>query len=142
MYSRKYEVAWDDLDANGHMANTAFLRYAHQTRCAYFSQAGFPMARFAEEGFGPIVLKDEVDYYKELMLLQPFSVDLELAGLSEDDSRMVLVNRLSREDGRTVARIKTVGAWFSRSRRKIFSPPAEIRAALHSLHRTDDYETL
>ncbi|MGF6597255.1 acyl-CoA thioesterase FadM [Paraburkholderia sp. GAS448] len=39
---------------------------------------------------GPVVMKGEIDYFRELHLLDRMTVRLTLAGLSDDGSRMVL----------------------------------------------------
>lgn len=61
-YRRHYRVAWADLDANGHVANTAFLDYATETRLSCFAEHGFTARDFAAAGFGPVVLRDVVHY--------------------------------------------------------------------------------
>ncbi len=48
---------------------------------------GFPMDEWVRRKIGPVVLKDEVEYYKEVRLLQPLRITLMLAGLADDGSR-------------------------------------------------------
>lgn len=80
-FEARFQVAWAQLDANGHMANTAYLDVAVDVRFMYFASRGFPPAEWARLGIGPVVRRDEVDYRRELRLLDSYSVNFLLAGL-------------------------------------------------------------
>jgi hypothetical protein len=71
-FERTFQVAWAHLDANGHMANVAFLDVAVDVRFMYFESCGFPPSEWAKLRVGPVVRRDEVDYHRELRMLQPF----------------------------------------------------------------------
>jgi acyl-CoA thioester hydrolase len=76
----RFVVGWGDLDGNNHMGNTAILDLAGDTRFLYFAHHGFPGHRFAEERIGPVIVRDELVYRKELRLLDEFTVDLKIIG--------------------------------------------------------------
>jgi acyl-CoA thioester hydrolase len=136
------QVSWAHLDSNGHMANTAYLDLAVDARFQYFASRGFSPAEFAKLHIGPVVRRDQVDYFKELHLLQAVRVTLELAGLSDDASRFMLRNDIFRPDGERAASITTTGGWFDLSARKLIAPPAPLAQAMAELSRTDDFVTL
>lgn len=52
---REFQVAWEHLDANVHAANTAFMRFAINTRFLHFASLGFTPADFARHRLGPVV---------------------------------------------------------------------------------------
>ncbi len=83
-FQHQFRVGWSDLDGNAHMGNTSYLAHASDTRMLFFAQHGFTLARFASEKFGPVVMRDELVYRKELRLMDEFTVDFQLVGLSED----------------------------------------------------------
>ena len=141
-FERTFQVAWAHLDANGHMANTAYMELAVDVRFLYFSSQGFPPPEFAAVGIGPVVRRDEVEYFRELRLLQPVRVNLLSAGLSEDASRFRLVNEFRREDGELSARLVSQGGWLDLKARKLVTPPSVLAEALRSLDRTDGFEVL
>lgn len=141
-FERPFQVAWAHLDANGHMANTAYLDIAVDVRFMYFTSRGFPPEEFRKRRIGPVVRRDEVDYYRELRLLQPIRVNLLLVGLSEDASRFRIRNEIRRDDGEVAARITTLGGWFDLEARKLVAPPETLAAALRALVRADDYAGL
>lgn len=142
VFERSFHVAWAHLDANGHMANTAYLDVVVDLRFMYFASRGFPPGEFKRLRIGPVVRRDEVDYYRELHLLEPIRVNLLLAGISPDASRFRIRSEIRRENGEVAARITTLGGMFDLAHRKLIAPPEPIAAALRALHHTEDFETL
>jgi acyl-CoA thioester hydrolase len=136
------QVGWAMLDANGHMANTAYLDVAVDCRMSYFESKGFGPGEMARQRIGPVVRKDEVEYFRELHMLQTARVTMQLAGLSEDGSRFKLVNEIHRPDGALAARIATTGGWFDLKARALVAPPAALFEALSALPRTAEFEVL
>lgn len=37
MYSKQFEVRWSDLDANRHLANSAYMNFMSHTRMGFFN---------------------------------------------------------------------------------------------------------
>jgi len=96
MFERTLVAGWGDMDFNAHMRNTAYLDKSADIRMMYFASCGFPMAEFVRLKLGPVVMKDEVEYFREFNLLDEVRVTMSLAGLSEDGSRMRIRNDLYR----------------------------------------------
>ena len=79
MYAKTLLASWADMDFNAHMRNTAFLDKSADVRMMYFTEHGFPAAEFLRLKLGPVVMKDEVEYRKEVGLLQEITVTLAIA---------------------------------------------------------------
>jgi len=141
-FERTFHVAWAHLDANGHMANVAFLDVAVDVRFMYFESRGFPPSQWAKLRVGPVVRRDEVDYHRELRMLQPFTVNILLAGLAEDASRFRIRNEFRRDDGELAARITSTGGILDLDARKLISPPPALAEAFRALDHSDDFEVL
>lgn len=141
-FEQTFAVGWAHLDANGHMANTAFMALAVETRFLYFHSRGFTPAEFRAAGIGPVVRRDEVDYFRELHFLHPVRVNLLVAGLSGDGSRFRLVSEFYRDDGELSARLASQGGWLHLERRKLVAPPEKLADALRALEHTADFEVL
>lgn len=141
-FERTFHVGWAHLDSNGHMANVAFLDVAVDVRFMYFASRGFPPAEWAKLGVGPVVRRDEVDYHRELRMLQPFTVNILLAGLAGDGSRFRIRNEVRREDGELAARVTSTGGILDLRARKLIVPPPALADAFAALDRTDDFEVL
>ena len=141
-FTRTFQAGWGDMDFNGHMRNTSFLDRSGDLRMMFFQAHGFPAGEFARLRVGPVVQRDEVEYFREVQLLETFTVTLALGGLSQDGSRMRLVNEFFLEDGRLAARVISTGGWLDLDGRQLVAPPPELAAALKRLPRTDDFKRL
>ena len=140
VFSRRFEVRWADLDANRHLRNTAYLDYATHVRFAYLAENGFPPSRFGELHFGPVILREEMTFLREVGPNEELTVDYRLAAVSEDGRRFRLRHRVFRRDGEEAARIETDGGWMDLATRKLRPPPEELSAVLNRLAPTADFE--
>ena len=138
-FERTLYARWGDMDFNGHARNTSYLDMAGDVRMMYFEHRGFPMAEFERLRFGPVVLRDEIDYFRELRLLQKVRVTLLLAGLGADGSKFKLRDEFFGEDGLLVARVTSLGGWLDLRARRLAPPPASLAEALQGLARTEDF---
>jgi acyl-CoA thioester hydrolase len=141
-FEQHFQVGWCHLDANAHMSNTAYLDLAANVRVACFATVGFSIDAFARLQFGPVIRREELEYFRELRLLDDIRVTLLLAGLSEDGSRFRLRNEFWREDGTLVARLTSLGGWLDLRARQLIAPPSDLAVALRALERASDYESL
>ncbi|CAG1008823.1 thioesterase III [Burkholderiales bacterium] len=142
MYSKTLFAGWADMDFNAHMRNTAFLDKSADVRMMFFSENGFPVQEFARLRIGPAVMKDEVEYRKEVGLLQAITVTLAIAGHSEDGSRYLLRNEFLRPDGTLCARVTSAGGWLDLAARKLVAPPKALHDAMKSLPQASDFTVL
>jgi acyl-CoA thioester hydrolase len=142
MYSRTLVAGWADMDFNSHMRNTAFLDKSADVRMMFFADHGFPVAEFHRLRIGPVAMKDEVEYFREVGLLQELTVTLALAGLAPDGSRFALRNDILRPDGTLCARVTTAGGWLDLSQRRLVTPPPALLATLQLLERIGDFVEL
>jgi acyl-CoA thioester hydrolase len=135
-------AGWGDMDFNGHMRNTAYLDKSADVRMMSFSENGFPMIEFVRRRLGPVVTKEELEYFKEVGLLEQLRVTVSNAGLSEDGSRFRVRNEFFRSDETLAAKVTSLGGWLDLSTRKFVAPPEALLRALQSLARTEDFEVL
>lgn len=142
MYSKMLFAGWGDMDFNGHMRNTAFLDKSADVRMMFFAENGFPTREFMRLRIGPVIMKDEVEYLKEVELLQPITITLSMAGLAPDGSRFLMRNEISRDPGKLCARVTSAGGWLDQDKRRLVAPPAALFAALQSLPRTPEFAVL
>ncbi|MHA4869830.1 thioesterase family protein [Duganella sp. PWIR1] len=142
MFSKKLMAGWGDMDFNSHMRNTAFLDKSGDVRMLFLSEHGFPMSEFMRLNIGPVVMKDEISYFKEVLLLEEITVTLGLAGLAEDGSRWILRSDIIRPDGKLAARVNSTGGWLDLGARKLIAPPPALMATWQVLEKTDDFQEL
>jgi acyl-CoA thioester hydrolase len=142
IFEKHFEAGWRDIDANGHMANSAYLEYAVNTRVAYFQSCGFAATDFMKQGFGPVIKSDFTEYFRELQMMDKFRVTMERGGIALDASRFRIVNNFYKEDGTHAARVVSIGGWLGFAERKLIEPPEILKNAMNSLSRTEDFEEL
>ena len=142
MYEKTMTAGWGDMDFNSHMSNTALLNKAADIRLLYLAENGFPVGEFARLKLGPVLMKDEIDYQREVRLLEHVKVTLALAGHSNDGSRWLLRSEILRADGKLAARVASAGGWFDLAARKLIAPPDPLLAAMRSLPKADDFRDL
>lgn len=142
MFEHRVKASWGLMDFNGHLGNTAYLDLAADTRMLYFAANGFPPHEFARLRMGPVVRRDEVDYHREIHLLEDVRIDVSIAALAPDASRFRIRNRISRADGVLAARVTSAGGWLDLAARKLVVPPDALREAMASLPRDEDFEVL
>ena len=135
-------AAWADMDANAHMANIAYLSKCVDARMSFFKQHGFPVSEFAKRQIGPVVRRDELEYFREVGLLEPITVTLEIAGMALDGSRFRVRNEILAGDGKRAARITSEGGWLDLAKRKLIAPPADLLEALSAMPQATEFERL
>lgn len=142
MYSKTLYAGWADMDFNSHMKNTAYLDKAADVRQMFLIENGFPVEEFLRLRIGPVVMKDEVEYFKEVGLQQQIQVNYALAGQAPDGSRFLLRHEVFRSDGKLAARVTSAGGWLDLAARKLIEPPPALLAAMNLLEKTSDFAVL
>jgi acyl-CoA thioester hydrolase len=142
MFQKTLYAGWADMDFNSHMKNTAYLDKAADVRQMYLMEHGFPVEEFSRLRVGPVVMKDEVEYFREVGLQQQITVTYTLAGHAEDGSRFLLRHEIFRADGKLAARVSSAGGWLDLDKRRLIAPPPALFAAMDSLERTADFVVL
>jgi acyl-CoA thioester hydrolase len=84
MYLKEFEIRWSDVDANRHLANSAYLNYMGHTRMAFLMEIGFDQKTLSQYNIGPVVFYEHIYYFKEAFPGRPVQVSIEILGLSED----------------------------------------------------------
>jgi acyl-CoA thioester hydrolase len=141
-FHRSFVVRWGDVDANGHLRNTAFSEYASDTRIGLFASWGWSWARFREARLGPVLFREELVYRREAAMGDEVLVDARAAGLSPDAFRWSIRQRLWKRDGTELATVTTWGSFFDVDTRKLTAPPRDLADALRAMPRGEPWEDL
>lgn len=142
IFERTFKVGWAHVDLNGHLRNTAYIDLAVDVRLMYFEANGFPVSEFGRLGFGPVIGRDEIDYRREVRLMENVTIDLLLDGVAADASRFRLRQDIRRSDGTHAARLISVGGWLSFATRKLIVSPQKVIEIWTGLKRTENFEVL
>jgi len=141
-YARDFFAGWGTMDFNGHMANTAYLNLAADVRMTFFAEHGFPPGEFRRLALGPVVQKDEIEYFREVGLCETVTVTYAVLAMSADGARFVIENEIWRADGQRAAKVRSTGGWLDLRARKLVAPPQALLEAFAQVPRAPDFVEL
>jgi len=136
----EHHVRWDNLDANGHMRNSAYLDLSVQARFDFFAAGGFTPAEFARHGVGPVVLSETLTYKQECFLLETLRIEVRITQIKKDGSRFSLVTDIYKAGGELAATVSVDAAVFHLSKRRIGPAPESMLEILKSGLANPDQE--
>jgi acyl-CoA thioester hydrolase len=142
MYSKTLVAGWSDMDFNAHMGAPAYLTKCFDVRMMYFAENGYPMGEFARLRLGPVGMKDELEYFREVGLLEEITVTLSVTGMAADGSRWRIRQEVLRRDGKPCARVTSTGGWMDLAARKLAAPPEALLALFKRDMAADDFVEL
>ena len=141
-YAREFVVGWGHMDFNGHLANRAYLDLAADVRLTFFAEHGFPAGEFRKLGLGPVIQKDELEYFREVHLHDRVTITYALLAMSSDGSRFVVENEFFGANGERAALVHSTGGWLDLKARKLVAPPTALLKAFNQVPRSAEFREL
>ena len=141
-YAKEFIAGWGTMDFNSHMANTAYLNLAADVRMAFFADHGFPPGEFRRLAIGPVIRKDELEYFHEVALHETVTVTYTALAMSADGARFLVENEIWRASGERAATVRSTGGWLDLHARKLVAPPPTLLAAFVQVPRSSDFKEL
>ncbi|MDO4224726.1 MAG: thioesterase family protein [Bergeyella zoohelcum] len=137
VYYHKFEVRWSDIDANRHLANSAYMQYTAQTRMAFMDKHKMGLSALNRWGIGPVILNESYSFFNEIYHGKEVYVSLEIKGFSEDGGIYQFLHRFYLSDGTHCATAEVTGVWIDTMLRKSTTPPDDILQVLND-HKTEN----
>ena len=141
-YKKSFEVRWSDLDANRHLANSAYQNMMSHTRMAFLLENGFTQKELVKYNLGPVVFYEHIYYFKEIRPEDKIEVSLKLKGLSNDGTFFAFEHDFYNDKGENCARCEMLGSWIDLKSRKLKSLPQHLLKPLDNLAKTEDFKVL
>jgi acyl-CoA thioester hydrolase len=132
-YAKEFLAGWGAMDFNGHLANTAYLNLAADVRMAFFAEHGFPPGEFRRLALGPVVRKEELEYFREVGLHDTVTVTYAVLAMSPDGARFVVENEIWSAAGARAATVRSTGGWLDLRERKLVAPPVALLAVFQQV---------
>ncbi len=142
MFLNKMEIRWSDLDPNQHLANSGYMNFMSATRMKYMVIQGVTYSDLKKWKIGPVVLREEIHYFKEVFPGKPIYVSYEITGASEDGSFYKIRHNFYNSKGENFARGIMTGTWIDMETRKIKPPSPIILEKLIDPNRSEDFSVL
>lgn len=142
MYTKEFDIRWSDIDANRHLANSAYVNFMSHTRMGFMIENGLSQKEMVSHNFGPVIFQEQVFFFKEAFQGRPITVTFELGGTSEDGKFFRFVHNFYDYKGRNLARGTMQGAWIDLTTRKTVALPENLKPMLEKAPKTDDFKIL
>lgn len=142
MFSKQFEIRWSDVDANGHLANSAYTNYMSHARMAFFGDQGFSIKSIQKKGLGPVVFYEHMYYFKESFLGAPITVTIEVSGLSEDGMFFSFDHNFYNHKGEHLAHCQMLGAWIDLKTRKLSPLPSDLLQLSQAFPKSKRFKVL
>ena len=142
MYKKDFEIRWSDVDANTHLANSAYTNFMSHTRMGFFIEHGFTMKAMHDHEIGPVVFYEYMHYFKEAFLGTPITVTLETKGLSEDGMFFMFEHNFYNAKGENLANCEILGAWIDTEKRALTALPEILLTASKAFPKSKNFKIL
>ena len=142
MYTKEFDIRWSDIDANRHLANSAYVNFMSHTRMGFMLENGMGQREMITHNIGPVVFHEQLFFFKEAFQGKPITVTFELGGSSEDGMFFKFVHNFYDYKGRNLARGSMIGGWIDLTTRKMRGLPEELLPILKNAPKTTDFKAL
>ncbi|HEX4875930.1 MAG TPA: acyl-CoA thioesterase [Chitinophagaceae bacterium] len=133
------QVRWADLDPNFHLRHSVYYDWGAMCRINFFYQHGLTAEVLKEFELGPIILREECVFRKEIRPGDRVKMNLELARAKRDYSRWTIRHTIVKNDEVTAALLTIDGAWLNTVKRKMTVPPEEAVKMLQAMPLSEDF---
>lgn len=142
MYKKQFEIRWSDVDANAHLANSAYTNFMSHARMSFFADYGFSMTEIAKNHIGPVVFYEHMYYFKESFLGAPITVTTEVDGLSEDGMFFKFNHNFYNDKGIHLAHCEMLGSWIDLNKRQLTALPHKFLDLAQQFPKAESFQVL
>lgn len=142
MYTKEFDIRWSDIDANRHLANSAYVNFMSHTRMGFMIENGMSQREMVSNNIGPVIFHEQLFFFKEAFQGKPITVTFELGGSSDDGMFFKFVHNFYDYKGRNLARGSMLGGWIDLTTRKTRGLPEGLLPMLQNAPKTPDFKIL
>ncbi len=139
-FSMPLQVRWADIDANNHLRHSVYYDWGAACRIAFLNQQGLTMERMHQLHFGPVLLREECVFRKEVRLQDSVSINLEIVWARKDFTRWSIRHQITKKTDIPCAIITVEGAWIDTLKRKLAGPLPEAIEVFSQMPISRDFE--
>lgn len=141
-YWKPIEIRWSDLDPNFHVRHSAYYDMGAFSRISFLTENGLTPALMQELQLGPVLLREECVFRKEIHFSDPVRINVSLQKITADGKRWTMIHEIFTHTHTLSAVITVEGAWLDTVRRKLIAPPASILALFSKIPLHPDFQQL
>lgn len=141
VFDMPVQVRWSDLDPNFHFRHSVYYDWGAMCRMEFLVKHGLTTSLMQQLQFGPIILREEAIFRREIKYGDPVIINLQLAKGRRDYSRWTITHEIKKDD-LVCARLTIDGAWLNTKERKMFLPPAKAVEVFQQMPVGNNFEWL
>lgn len=142
LFSLPVQVRWADLDPNFHLRHSVYYDWGAMCRIDFFYKYGLTAEVLREFDLGPIILREECVFKKEIKQGDTVKITIELTKARRDYSRWTIQHKILKDDSVTSALLTIDGAWLDTSKRKLTVPPEKAVDVFRQMPVGGDFQLM
>ena len=142
IFKKDFEIHFSDIDTYHHVTHTAYATFGTNTRVAWMNSIGIPLMGLLNNGYAGVLVKEQTEFFREILMGEHIHVELKLAGASRDYSAWKFIHNIYKENGKLSAIYTVQGVWIDSTSRKITTPPQNLIDKLKDIASDDNFEEL
>lgn len=123
MHSTEIKISETWLDAFGHVNHARYLELYEQARWDWLAEKGLDLPYIQRTGVGPVILRVEVDYRRELLPRQRVRITTQT--IAYEKKIFVLQQQMLLPDGELSSALRVTGGLMDMRARKLIVPPQD-----------------
>ena len=140
IFNKHLSIRWSDLDANFHLRHSVYYDFGAQLRLDILTSLGLTIEIMREQHFGPVLLREECVFRREIRLNDHVVINGKLAKLSADASRWTIQHEFLGLNEKVLATLTVDGGWIdTRLRKFVTATPAVVIEAFGRIPRTESF---
>lgn len=134
----KSDIRWADIDANFHVLHSRYYDYCADARMKALQSGGITMQLIQQHGVGPVLLREECVFKRELKFGDAIEIRIFLKSVTEDFSRWSFICEIWKNNDTLSAVVTVDGAWIDVAKRKLVAPPDVFQDVFKQLPKAEN----
>ena len=140
IFNKPLSIRWADLDANFHLRHSVYFDFGAQLRLEILNNMGLTLEIMRELHIGPVLLREECIFRREIRLNDHVIITARLAKLSADASRWTIQHEFLSMNQKLLAALTVDGGWIdTRLRKFAATTPRIVKEAFDRIPRTESF---
>lgn len=139
-FSKEIQIRWSDFDPNYHVRHTSYYDWGTLVRVHFFELQNMPLEKMITGGFGPVILREECVFKREVKHGDQIIVGLELLKAKRDFSRWTIQHPVNKKNEDILAALITIdGGFLDHKTRKLIAPGSEAVAVFNQMPKSPSF---
>jgi len=135
----EFEVRWSEIDANRHMANSAYVQRCIDCRVHFFKISGLSNKIMTEQ-IGPVIFHEHYYFMREMHMGDKARMNMRLKGNSADYKFAEFDICMYKQSGELAMFSTLVFTLMDLNSRKIILPNEDVIGFYNQLEKSEDYK--